>query len=78
MAANKGDTRRLLPSDLFNGSLNPRAASNAAFRYYRIRAALEAFTAGNQADDRRRRRWRIGLYREVVCLFNLGYPLFFV
>ena len=76
MTSNSGATRRLLPSDLFHGSPNLRAASNVAFRYYRIRAALEAFTAGNQADDRRRRRWRIGLYREVVCLRYSSYSLF--
>ena len=68
MNPNPGSNRRPLPSDLFHGTLNLRAASNVAFRYCRIRAALEAFTTGNQLDDRRRRRWRIGLYREIVCL----------
>ena len=54
-----------------------RAASNVAFRYFRIRAALEAFTQGNQTDDCHRRRWRIGLYREVVSfpiLLILPFP----
>lgn len=66
MNPNPAGTPSVLPSDLFDGSFNLRAACNVAFRYYRIRSALETFTLGNQNDDRRRRRWRIGLYREVV------------
>lgn len=53
-------------SDLFSGNVNLRAAAAVAFRYSRIHAALDAFTKGDCADDHRRRRWRIGLYREVV------------
>lgn len=67
MDSSSSETKVLQATDLFDGRLNMRAVSNVAFRYYRIRAALEAFVAGNRADDRRRRRWRIGLYREVVC-----------
>ena len=64
-------------SDLFHGSPNTRAMSNVTFRYIRIRAALDTFTKGNQTDDRRRRRWRVGLYREVVRLSPYCDPLFF-
>lgn len=58
----------LQPSDLFSGFINLRAAAVVAFRYSRIHAALDAFTKGDDSDDLRRRRWRIGLYREVVSL----------
>ena len=58
------------PSDLFSGDLNLRAAATVAFRYSRIYDALDAFTKGDNADDQRRRRWRIGLYREVVSHYE--------
>ncbi|KAK7680734.1 hypothetical protein QCA50_000860 [Cerrena zonata] len=51
--------------DLFEGRVDQVLASILVHRYYRIESALYALCSGNLNDDTRRRRWRLGLYREV-------------
>ncbi|KAK7682190.1 hypothetical protein QCA50_014777 [Cerrena zonata] len=56
------------PASLFNGRVDTRMAAAVVYRLSRIGRALTSLVAGDVGNDKRRRRWRIGLYYEFTIL----------
>lgn len=54
------------PENLFTGRLDYHMAAAVVYRVNRIGRALSSLVAGDVGNDKRRRRWRIGLYYEFV------------
>ncbi|KAK7679232.1 hypothetical protein QCA50_017810 [Cerrena zonata] len=56
------------PENLFTGRLDYHMAAAVVYRVNRIGRALSSLVAGDVGNDKRRRRWRIGLYYEFTIL----------